>query len=1459
MKERIVKRLSSMPRVGLLAVLLVLAMTVMASAWYFTATTLDMGEVSGGVDYIAKYFESGEGTEEYPFEIATPEQMYNLAWLQYMGYFNETDENGYIAPTYFYISDKYLDGGTTFDMGGMALPPIGTSAFPFVGVLDGSGLTVTNLTITNVVDTDHLQANDLPLEIIMKDNSQVSGVEIIGFVGVIGELPGNASYTYASSVTAMKNLTLDNITVETQTDTALIGLAAGYVNGTLENVGVSASTITIKSGTAAVDAENLTANMSDYALVGYCTDDYKVMVKQADTEDLRYLVATEPMLINQELDAKTSGNDAAFGGSIDMESLYNRLLAARNSSTRATYVSAETRTVDVNGNSTTTRTTNANGRILNHPWDGIGQYSFALYNQTVNENLQWLYLYGEDVIDPEKTVTTTYTYQGYYISNVYNGTTYYLNATTTGVSASTSTNNRTLWVFENNTVYCWINNTKYYLRYNGTSLSMSSTTSTTWTYDENTGYLYYSNSNYALHCVDGQWIVTNTATGEIDDTSAGYFYIKINNQYLTAAENNTSATLSNSISNDARWTTNNNYIVRYGTTNNYLNRYSGTNPVYVSNTANNRYYLYEYDSTTTYLYTGYYYLRYNNGLTTATRRNQATAVTIEYPQVTITYDKNITRTSGTGTYTLTTTESSTYNSLATFFPLSLNEEGTGVRDSNTGYIVSGPTFQNTSTQNGVTNVPPSRSGDIRVSYYAMDNISNALGRTNNTTYSDNRLEVVTCTEDAGWVRISDSYNANNTNINATLSNAFGTKSTVASLGLQQYNSVRDSISTLLTGQSNIYGLHFMDAAIGTSTVTVPSATINGDTFTNYPLPSDCIDFNLNQAGYITFVAGTYFPGNTAFFSLYQIDRDEDTQAINSIQEISKIYASSTIGADYIYLYKDGSYSDTLDGTYSEVFDTAWITNPTIVQNAVYYFEIPVNTGEYALGSVSGEDGAYLLYLDIGANGRITSENAWIGATADVAITEDRVNRYGVPAGVDFVPVSAAVGDPEATAALTGSGTISFVRSSDAIASSGDVTDDASFVANGELTYLYQDGTTRSATVGATYNGADTAGVKPDTYNETDYTDANNTVLAFDTYGVTDQTVTKTVTVRVHDDITNIEDQFTFTYSYTNTGAEDVDPVTVSYADPLVYMIQYDSARVTSAPTVSSVETGFKGTIYIGLAGENSTLTQYNGTKTVRPSDKVCFEAYPATELFRVEENDTDTTSLDVSYSSVLNATDKTQAFTYTVTGSDLEEPVTTDATVTATSAASATLTWTLVPADDATNGTNAFHAPSMLSLTPGSMMMSVGAPASTETENGPELDGSETSAPTVVDNTPIEPMCGSRKEYNEDEGVTRYYEYNEETGEWDLVLEIYDPGREPIEDPEEPIDEPEDPTEPDPGEEPEEPEDPDPGENPEEPVRPGMDELLPIDEELEPIIVTDPIIPPPAPVTEPDEDSDERA
>ncbi|WP_028509232.1 hypothetical protein [Ruminococcus sp. NK3A76] len=88
-----------------------------------------------------------------------------------------------------------------------------------------------------------------------------------------------------------------------------------------------------------------------------------------------------------------------------------------------------------------------------------------------------------------------------------------------------------------------------------------------------------------------------------------------------------------------------------------------------------------------------------------------------------------------------------------------------------------------------------------------------------------------------------------------------------------------------------------------------------------------------------------------------------------------------------------------------MFDTAWLTDPDSVRsNTVYYFEIPVNAGEYALGSVSGSNGAYLLYLDISTHqgdSVLTYEKMEITTTtyqmpAGVRFSDDEFKAYAIP-------------------------------------------------------------------------------------------------------------------------------------------------------------------------------------------------------------------------------------------------------------------------------------------------------------------------------------------------------------------------------------------------------------------------------------------------------------------------------
>lgn len=301
--------------------------------------------------------------------------------------------------------------------------------------------------------------------------------------------------------------------------------------------------------------------------------------------------------------------------------------------------------------------------------------------------------------------------------------------------------------------------------------------------------------------------------------------------------------------------------------------------------------------------------------------------------------------------TFTETEEQLYESSietvrrGTYVPLRTNsddEEYTGsdtygVSEKNTGYIIGG-TYSDASG---------SGQGDIRVSSYEISNINGSYTARNgfSTLY----------TFAGGTTPIAiDDTNKDN---------------------FVQLESVKEKcLKILQQDNSNVYGMHFMNSAISTShIIQAEYATVMGNTYINYDLPESCIDFNVVEKGYITFMAGDYYSGNNAFFSLHQVFRNEDG-TINSIKKISQVYKKKNDEfAPYLYKYSDGSYSGTyVANDYELRFDTSWIENPrngtSMNSKYIYYFEIPCNAGEYALGSVDGRTGAYLLYLDIGTNG-----------------------------------------------------------------------------------------------------------------------------------------------------------------------------------------------------------------------------------------------------------------------------------------------------------------------------------------------------------------------------------------------------------------------------------------------------------------------------------------------------------
>ena len=74
-------------------------------------------------------------------------------------------------------------------------------------------------------------------------------------------------------------------------------------------------------------------------------------------------------------------------------------------------------------------------------------------------------------------------------------------------------------------------------------------------------------------------------------------------------------------------------------------------------------------------------------------------------------------------------------------------------------------------------------------------------------------------------------------------------------------------------------------------------------------------------------------------------------------------------------------------------------------NKAYYFEVPVNEGEYALGSVSGGVGCYLMYLDIGASAKE------INRTRVTEFIHEIQESFYFPLGVSLVATGTSSVDP----------------------------------------------------------------------------------------------------------------------------------------------------------------------------------------------------------------------------------------------------------------------------------------------------------------------------------------------------------------------------------------------------------------------------------------------------------------
>ena len=277
----------------------------------------------------------------------------------------------------------------------------------------------------------------------------------------------------------------------------------------------------------------------------------------------------------------------------------------------------------------------------------------------------------------------------------------------------------------------------------------------------------------------------------------------------------------------------------------------------------------------------------------------------------------------------------------------------------------------------------------------------------------------------------------------------GINTTPSALGLTQYQYTSEEkpgslyyLKQNLTNAIDVHGLMFdfvspTDSSYKTLTGPVRLKKSNsiieyntsGSPSMNFRIPKGAIDFNLNEDGYVNLFAASMYNstsnGNTnsnlkdnffKFFSLYHVTRTESNGTSSySLKEIYKIYKnsafnpqldpSSSTNPRYVYSYNanDTSLSSGTKGDL--LFDVYSILNGSApVKNAVYYFEFPLNDGEYAMGRASSttstQGGSYLLYLDIAASGMKGTKSA---IKAYHITSYSSVLEY--PVGIDFAAIS----------------------------------------------------------------------------------------------------------------------------------------------------------------------------------------------------------------------------------------------------------------------------------------------------------------------------------------------------------------------------------------------------------------------------------------------------------------------
>ena len=474
-----------------------------------------------------------------PYQIDNATQLYNFAWLQYLGYFN--GENA--SQTYFVLTSD-------IDASGLVLPPVGNEDNPFIGNFNGNGYTISGLTISN----DKTELNNASIgdkfsipHAAMENNELKSDLEIVGLFGVIGDY--TEDYTASSSAPSVIDLTIEDVAIETVSTQALAGIAAGYVNGVMDNVTV-AGTSTISS--SADTALSYTNKLSDYALVGFCEEPYRRTLKVENVS------VNEPIIEDGSGRFGTEGQGEAWGNTIDMHDMFTRLKSeydALNGQTSVSYASSKTITHNTDGTTTTvggstssypvTVTSGSTYPVRMTAQSSGNDDSYAFIQRTNVEN-NFIYLYGDTLIDTVQVTTTEiWKYDSFYIKD--QGTNNYLAVSSNAAANATTAETAGKWVFEEDTVtgkyaiFTIDSNTKKYLTAGNGNLGISTTSFSGWEVNGARTSISVNDHYLCWNSTDSEWELRSPPKNYICDTAEGNYLSLERNGNTISFTNKTSA------------------------------------------------------------------------------------------------------------------------------------------------------------------------------------------------------------------------------------------------------------------------------------------------------------------------------------------------------------------------------------------------------------------------------------------------------------------------------------------------------------------------------------------------------------------------------------------------------------------------------------------------------------------------------------------------------------------------------------------------------------------------------------------------------------------------------------------------------------------------------------------------------------------------------------------------------